>query len=113
MGSRNIMKTLKQLRKTYEGKPLTILCVTLDDKLDSWKKYVRKRGLRFEHLMVKPNVSKDSYESRTKQYEMQILKDYGIAVTLPETILFDPKGRIVATGILGDALKAKLQELNL
>lgn len=113
MGSRDIMKTLKQLRKTYEGKPLTILCVTLNDNLDSWKKYVRKRGLRFEHLMVKPNVSKNSYEDRTKQYEMQILKDYGIAVTLPETILFDPKGRIVATGILGDALKTKLQELNL
>lgn len=107
--SREIMRTLKDLRKTCEGKNLNIVCVTLDHNLDEWKKYVRKRDLRFMHLMASPGRP----DHPDSIWHSAIVKAYGVAVALPETILFDPDGRIVASGIFGDALKRQIERLGL
>ena len=106
MGSRWDMKTLKKLQQTYQDN-LNIVCVTIDQDREQWANYVRKRDLKMIHL--KPTSLGDS---QREAWECDIFKTYGIT-SLPETIIFDPDGRIVAHGLCGESLKAFVSQLDL
>ena len=105
MSSRRDLKTLKALKKAYEGRRLNIVCVTLDPLTDSWKKYVRKRDLRFIHLQAHTDSKRDGWQA-------DVVKEYGIT-TLPETIVYDPQGRIIARGLCGQRLTDFLKDIRL
>ena len=104
MTSRKDMKTLKKLSQTCSN--LTIVCVTLDENRQSWAKYVRKRDFHFINLQP-ADIGEKS------RWAYSICQDYGIATTLPETILFSPDGRIVARGLFGESLEAAIRQLDL
>ncbi len=55
---------------------------------------MRKRALHYDHLSVPEDG--DVWESEAPQA-------YGI-VSLPETIVFDPEGRIISIGLGGESL---------
>lgn len=101
--TRSGCKLMKQLHKKYADKGLRVIGITYGG--DGWKKYAKSRDLSFMHL-----CSADEAVKRDFDYEPQILSTYGINA-LPESILFDPKGRIVASGLAGDALKKKVKSL--
>lgn len=107
MSSRNDMKTLKELYNTYDNSKLNIVCVTLDKDRDGWANYVRKRDLRMVHLQP------IGIENCWYEWECTILKDYGVNTVLPETIIFDTDGNIMAHGLCGDALRALIGRLGI
>lgn len=98
-------KIMKYLFKEYKGKNIRILGVSLDCKKDTWARYVKKRGLSYEQVAI---ISTDE-ESR---WDDPLVKAYGIRA-LPETIIFDPKGRILSSGLAGEELKKAVAELPL
>lgn len=87
-------KYMKQMAKDYRGKNLRVVGLSLDYSKKRWKDYVRKRALRYEHL----SVPEGSYV-----WESEVVKAYGIR-SLPETIVFDPEGRIISIGLGGESL---------
>lgn len=98
-------KIMKHLAKEYQGKNIRILGVSLDCKKAIWARYVKKRGLSYEHLAI-PTTDENT------RWDDPIVKAYGIRL-LPETIIFDPKGRIVSTGLAGESLKEEVAKLPL
>lgn len=112
MSSRQDLKTLKALQQKYKGKNLSIVCVTLDDRRNDWKQYVRKRGLHFKHLMAIPDdpANRHFYDYG---WSSAITSAYGVANVLPETILFSPDGHIVTSGLCGQRLTSAIERLPL
>lgn len=98
-------KQMKQMAKKYSGKNIRFVGLSLDCNKVAWESYVRKRDLNYEHLTI---LTTDEY----KRWEDNAVKTYGIR-SLPETIIFDPKGRIISTGLAGESLKQKVESLKL
>ncbi|MBR2203328.1 MAG: TlpA family protein disulfide reductase [Prevotella sp.] len=98
-------KQMKQMAKKYKGKNIRFVGLSLDYNKETWKNYVRKRDLSYEHLTI---LTSDA----NKRWEDNVVKAYGIK-SLPETIIFDPKGRIISTGLAGESLKQKVESLKL
>lgn len=98
-------KYMKQMAKKYKDKNIRFIGLSLDCNKEAWKDYVRKRDLSYDHLAI---LTTDE----GKRWEDNAVKAYGIK-TLPETIIFDPKGRIILTGLAGESLKQKVESLKL
>lgn len=98
-------KQMKQMAKKYKGKNIRFLGLSLDCNKNTWKSYVRKRDLSYEHLTILTT-------EESKRWEDNAVTAYGIK-SLPETIIFDPKGRIISTGLAGESLKQKVESLKL
>ena len=105
MGSRSDMKTLKDLQKNDN---LNVVCITMDRDRELWADYVRKRDLNMIHLQPTDINKQTSYYG---SWEYELFKAYGITTSLPETIIFDPDGRIVAHGLCGESLRAFVRSL--
>ena len=105
--TRSSCKAMKQLAKEHAGKNLRVIGLALDSDKESWRRYVKARNLTYEHLSV-PADSINSYE----QWTAAAIQAYGIQA-LPESIVFDPKGRIAAIGLLGNTLKEYIRNLPL
>ena len=96
---------MKQMAKKYKGKNIRFVGLSLDCNKVAWESYVRKRDLKYEHLTILTT-------EEDKRWEDNAVKAYGIK-SLPETIIFDPKGRIISTGLAGESLKQKVESLKL
>lgn len=83
---------------TYKDKGLTILSVSLDTKGDLWKEAIQKDGMPWLHV------------SQLKGFDEPAAVLYGIKM-IPQNVLIDAKGKIVATNLRGYALEDKLKEL--
>lgn len=105
--TRSSCKTMKQIAREHEGKNLRVVGFALDSDKQTWRRYVKARNLTYEHLSA-PATDEKTYE----QWASEVAQAYGIQA-LPETIVFDPKGRIVSTGLMGDPLKAMVRSLPL
>lgn len=105
--TRSSCKTMKQMGKEHEGKNLRVVGFALDSDKQMWRRYVKARNLTYEHLSA-PATDEKMYE----QWTSEVVQAYGIQA-LPETIVFDPKGRIVSTGLGGESLKAMVRSLPL
>ena len=85
---------------TYKAKNFTILSVSLDrpGKKDNWLKAIHKDGLAWNHV------------SDLKFWDNDAAKLYGIQA-IPQNVLIDPSGKIIAKDLFGDALEKKLGDI--
>lgn len=92
----NIVKAFN----AYKGKNFTILSVSLDrpGKKENWLKAIHKDGLTWNHV------------SDLKFWDNDAAKLYGIQA-IPQNLLIDPSGKIIAKDLFGDGLEKKLGEI--
>jgi peroxiredoxin len=92
----NVVKVFNK----YKDKNFTILSVSLDrpDAKDKWLAAIHKDGLTWTHV------------SDLKYWDNAVAKQYGIRA-IPQNLLLDPQGRIIAKNLRGDDLDAKLTEV--
>ncbi|WP_258104305.1 peroxiredoxin [Marinoscillum sp. MHG1-6] len=87
-----------RLYKMYQDKNFEILGVSLDRTRDQWVKAIEQDGLIWKH------VSDLSY------FNSEAAQAYQIN-SIPATYLIDPDGKIIAKGLRGPSLEAKLKEI--
>jgi peroxiredoxin len=89
---------LVDVYKRFVGKQFTIFSVSMDEDLQKWKDAVIKDKLTWLNVC------------EVKALESEVALLYSVA-SLPESILIDPEGRIVARNLRGVYLEQKLAEL--
>ncbi|RFM36300.1 TlpA disulfide reductase family protein [Chitinophaga silvisoli] len=82
----------------FKDKGFDILGVSLDDKKDKWLAAVQADNLPWMHV------------SDLKGWKNEVATQYGI-MAIPQNLLLDPKGVIIAKNLRGDALEKKLEEV--
>lgn len=84
----------------FKGKNFTILSVSLDrpGKKDAWLKAIHDDHLAWNHV------------SDLKFWDNDAAKLYGIQA-IPQNLLLDPDGKIIAKDLFGDDLEKKLSEI--
>jgi peroxiredoxin len=82
----------------FKDKNFTVLGVSLDKDKDAWVNAIKDDGLTWTHI------------SDLKQWESSVVPLYQIE-GIPFNVLLDPQGRIIAKGLRGEALLAKLAEI--
>ncbi len=86
------------LYNKYKDKGFEILGVSLDEDKEAWLKAIEKDRLTWIHV------------SDLKGWQNEAARLYNVNA-IPMTYLIDPDGVIIAKGLRGPALEAKLQEL--
>lgn len=84
----------------FKDKNFDILSVSLDQsgKRAEWVKAIQKDGLTWQHV------------SELKYWDSDVAKLYAIR-SIPQNFLIDPKGKIIAKDLRGEALATKLEEI--
>lgn len=82
----------------YKDKGFTVLGVSFDESRDKWAEAIQKDGLMWTQV------------SDLKGWSNEVGKLYGIRA-IPQNLLLDPEGRILAKNLRGEALENKLAEL--
>ena len=80
----------------YKNKKFTVLSVSLDSDLESWKKAIASDGL------IWPN-----HVSDLKQWDTPMTQLYNFN-SIPHTVLVDKAGNIIGNDLRGAALEQKL-----
>ena len=86
---------VKAAYEKYHSKGLEIIGVSLDSDVDAWQKAVAEDGLSWTQVM---------------DIDQKAAEDYSIFY-IPSNFLLDSEGKIVASGLRGEDLEAKLAEL--
>ncbi|GAA3915591.1 TlpA disulfide reductase family protein [Chitinophaga oryziterrae] len=94
MENPNVVKAYNE----YKNKNFTVLGVSLDKKKEAWADAIKTDGLAWNHV------------SDLQFWESAVVPLYGIN-SIPTNMLLDPQGKVVAVGLRGEALEAKLKEL--
>ncbi len=97
--SREDFPMLKILNRRYRDKGLNIIGIAISNDRKDWTNYVTKRGLHWTHLSTLRRWTGN-----------KILEEYGIT-SIPEFVLIGPDGRIVMSGLTGNPLKRKIEEI--
>ncbi len=92
------MPMMKDLYNTYSDRGLQIIGISLDDNRTNWIRAIEREKLPWIHL------------SDLKGWESAASVAYGIRA-IPETVIISPKGKVIATGLRDEELKAKIEEL--
>jgi peroxiredoxin len=82
----------------YKDKGFQVVSVSMDDKKEKWVDAIAKDGMPWVHV------------SDLKGWNNEAGKLYGIRA-VPSNFLVDPQGKIVAIGLMGEALDKKLGEI--
>ena len=82
----------------FKDKNFTVLGVSLDKDKDAWVNAIKDDGLTWTHI------------SDLKQWESSVVPLYQIE-GIPFNVLLDPQGKIIAKGLRGEELLAKLTEI--
>ena len=82
----------------YHQKNFTVLGVSLDQAKAAWINAIKTDGLTWTHI------------SDLKGWNNEVAAKFKIT-SIPQNILIDPKGIIIAKNLRGDALNKKLDEL--
>ncbi|PHN01335.1 hypothetical protein CRP01_37745 [Flavilitoribacter nigricans DSM 23189 = NBRC 102662] len=90
----NVVRVYNQ----YKDKGFEILSVSLDNKKDRWLQAIEKDQLEWHHV------------SDLKGWSNEVAQTYDVH-SIPQTILLDPEGKILARNLRGRSLEAKLAEL--
>jgi len=92
----NVVKTFNK----YQNRNFTIIGVSLDrpNAQDKWMKAIHDDGLAWNHV------------SDLKYWDNEVAKQYGIRA-IPQNILVDPSGKIIAKNLSGEELDTKLGEV--
>ncbi len=91
----NVVKLYNQ----YKDKGFTIYSVSLDNDASKWKEAIQKDGL------IWPN-----HVSDLLQWKSPLPQLYGFN-GIPHTVLVNPEGKIIGTGLRGPSLEQKLKEI--
>lgn len=85
---------------TYKDKGFTVLGVSLDreGQKEAWLKAIHKDNLTWTHV------------SDLHYFDNAVVQQYGIQA-IPQNLLLDPQGKIIAKNLRGEALVEKLGEL--
>ncbi|TKC60042.1 AhpC/TSA family protein [Pedobacter hiemivivus] len=83
----NVLKVYNQ----YKDKNFTVVGISLDDKADRWKKAIKDDKMPWTQV------------SDLKGWKNEIATYFGIK-GIPNTLLIDPKGNIIAVGLRGETL---------
>lgn len=89
----NLLKTLE----AFKGENFTILGVSTDLSKAEWTKAIEEDKAYWNHLILPRNTRDET------------LKAYSI-VAIPEILLVDPAGNIIAKGLRGDAIYQAVKE---
>lgn len=92
------MPTMKEIHNTYADRGLQIIGISFDSERDKWLSAIKHHELPWLHL------------SDLKGWESAGSDAYGVRA-IPETVLIAPDGKIIATGLREEELKAKLAEI--
>ncbi|MBR3858158.1 MAG: TlpA family protein disulfide reductase [Bacteroidaceae bacterium] len=95
MGS---MPMMKEIHNSYASKGLKIIGISFDSERDKWLSAIKRLELPWLQL------------SDLKGWESAGSDIYGVRA-IPEIVLIDPKGKIIATSLCEEELKAKLKEI--
>jgi thiol-disulfide isomerase/thioredoxin len=87
-----------KLYNKYKNKGFTIYSVSLDDDKDKWMQAIEKDGLTWTHV------------SDLGGWNSSVCRQFNIS-SIPFTILVGKDGKIVAKGLRGPELEAKVAEL--
>ncbi|MCD2421884.1 AhpC/TSA family protein [Niabella pedocola] len=92
----NVVKAFRQ----YKDKNFTVLGVSLDraEGKEKWMEAIHKDGLTWTHV------------SDLKFWDNAVARQYGIEA-IPQNLLIDPSGKIIAKNISGEELQTRLKEL--
>jgi alkyl hydroperoxide reductase subunit AhpC len=82
----------------FKDKNFTVLGVSLDKDKDAWVNAIKDDGLTWTHI------------SDLKQWESSVVPLYQIE-GIPFNVLLDPQGKVIAKGLRGEELSAKLAEI--
>ena len=82
----------------YKDKNFTVLGVSLDAEKPNWLQAIYNDYLTWTHV------------SYLKQFQNAVAELYHVK-EIPQNILVDPTGKIVARNLRGDALMQKLNEI--
>jgi thiol-disulfide isomerase/thioredoxin len=82
----------------YKAKGFDILGVSLDQSKDKWLQAIAKDNLTWTHV------------SDLKGWQNEAAKKYGVT-SIPFNVLLDKDGKVLAKGLRGPALEAKLAEI--
>lgn len=88
-----------RLYKKYKNKGFTVYSVSLDSDANAWKSAIAADGL------IWPNHVSDLLQWKSPMPQL-----YGFD-GIPHTVLVNPEGKIIATGLRGATLEQKLIEL--
>lgn len=89
---------VKAMYEREQEKGFTVLGISLDRSEAAWEKAIADDGLPWYHI------------SDLKQWRSAASRLYKVS-SIPHTVLLDREGRIVAKGLRGAALEAKVAEL--
>jgi peroxiredoxin len=84
--------------KKFNSKGFTVLGVSLDTDKGKWLQAIAKDGLTWTHV------------SDLIGWENAAAKEYGV-MSIPANFLLDKEGKIIGSGLRGDALVSKLEEV--
>ncbi len=82
----------------YKNKGFEILGVSLDQAKDRWQQAIDADGLTWKHV------------SDLKGWQNEVAALYGVR-SIPQTVLLDKEGKIIARNLRGEDLAKKLEEL--
>ena len=97
------MPTIKELHNKYANR-LQIIGITLDNNHDKWVNAIKRYDLSWVHLTDMQGFDNEGVWISTAA------DAYGVRA-IPETVLISPEGEIIATGLDGKKLKAKVEEI--
>lgn len=92
------MPNLIEAYKQYKGKKFEIVGVSLDQSNDAWKESIKKLGITWPQM------------SDLKSWNNEGAQLYAVN-GIPHVVLIDGDGTIIARGLHGEELKAKLAEV--
>ncbi|HMR17701.1 MAG TPA: TlpA disulfide reductase family protein [Sphingobacterium sp.] len=96
--SREEIPLYVDIYREFKDKNFEILGVSFDNDFKAWKKYIDDNKLDWKHISDLQNMNNGA------------ALGYGIKA-IPQHVLVNPAGIIVARNLSGDALKEKLREL--
>ena len=82
----------------YKDKNFTVLGISLDRSKDPWLQAIYQDGLAWTHV------------SDLKFWSNDVARMYKIS-SIPQNLLLDPEGKIIAKNLRGEELQNKLEEL--
>jgi len=85
------------LYKKYKDQGFEVFGVSLDGKKERWVAAIKKDKLTWTNV------------SDLKKWKSEAAQDYGVS-SIPQTVLLDREGRILAKNLKGPALEAKIKE---
>lgn len=92
------MPNVKAAYEKYAAKGFDIVGLSFDQKKDAWTGAIKEMGLPWHHL------------SDLKGWGCEAGKVYGVN-SIPAALLVGPDGKIIASGLRGEALDQKLAEI--